>query len=413
MSSPSNFQRTRRALIVTPLGLEMRAVQYYARAIQRWRPSLTSPYDYEIGEFAASGTHWEIVFKESGPRNTACSLVTHQALTDTQPELAMLVGIAGGLRDVFPGDVVVPDQIYDYTSGKASESFLPRPRTFSPDAALLEQARRLARDQTWQRWIPAPPERNPSVLCKPLAAGDIVMQSQCSETYRFIRIYYEDAVAVAMEDAGFMEAAHRSRTPAIVVRAISDLLDDKAERDAQGYQEVAATHASAFAFALLASGLPPLGKGSACSGSSTLAEMTRPRTSKAAPEAFFPLLVCLPRYKEQLQQALNELSAEQEIYPGQCRRYEKLLEELASSVRQALAKPPAADYALALRLSNLHEAVQQLQQAAKNLHHHCPPGPSAQERRDYQAAQQKTCQALQKVLGCLERLREFFDRRPP
>ncbi|WP_052890422.1 5'-methylthioadenosine/S-adenosylhomocysteine nucleosidase [Thermogemmatispora carboxidivorans] len=405
MSSQEKQRQLRRVLIVTPLSIEMKAVQRYARSIQRWSPSAASANDYEVGEFKASGTHWEIVFKESGQRNTVCSVVTQQALTDTQPELAMLVGVAGGLRDVVPGDVVIPELIYDYASGKAGEQFQPRPRTFAPDRVLLEQARRLARDTAWQQWLPAPPERNPSVLCKPLAAGDILMHSRRASVYHFIRTYYDDAVAVAMEDAGFMEAAQYNRTPAIVVRAISDLLDDKSERDAQGYQEQAANHASAFAFALLASGLPPLGNG--CANSSA------PRPVPASDCAALALLQeDLPHYEEELKAALSLFSTAKTIYPGQCRHYKESLDKFATAVQQAIGKLPD-DYALSLRLANLGDALLQLQQAAERLRQCCPPGESSQEQRAYQQALRQICQALQKVLTCLEHLHESLDRRPP
>lgn len=48
---------------------------------------------------------------------------------------------------------------------------------------------------------------------------------------RFLRDNYGDAVAVDMEGFGVLEAAHQRKVAALVVRGISDLLSDKAERD--------------------------------------------------------------------------------------------------------------------------------------------------------------------------------------
>ena len=56
-----------------------------------------------------------------------------------------------------------------------------------------------------------------------------------------------------MEGIGFLKAAHASQqVSAMVIRGISDLIDSKGDADAQGYQEIAARHASAFAFQVLA-----------------------------------------------------------------------------------------------------------------------------------------------------------------
>src|SRR2546425_7320122 len=57
-----------------------------------------------------------------------------------------------------------------------------------------------------------------------------------------------------MEAGGVLKAIHANgNIPALVIRGISDLLDNKTAADASGSQERAARHASAFAFEVLAS----------------------------------------------------------------------------------------------------------------------------------------------------------------
>ena len=56
-----------------------------------------------------------------------------------------------------------------------------------------------------------------------------------------------------MEGIGFLQTVYVNLgIEAIIVRGISDLIQDKELTDKQGYQEIAANHASAFAFEVLA-----------------------------------------------------------------------------------------------------------------------------------------------------------------
>lgn len=67
-----------------------------------------------------------------------------------------------------------------------------------------------------------------------------------------LRTRFEDAVAIEMESAGVIQAAHLNRLDAVTIRGISDAAGtDKGATDEQGWQRRAAANAAAFTAALL------------------------------------------------------------------------------------------------------------------------------------------------------------------
>jgi hypothetical protein len=112
----------------------------------------------------------------------------------------------------------------------------------------------VGRGEAWTKRIkPEAPSPLPKVIVAPIAAGTKVLASTKSSIYKFIRSHYNDAQAVEKEGLGFLSAAHANRdVKAVVIRGISDLVDDKDEDDVRGFQDSASRHAAAFAFELLA-----------------------------------------------------------------------------------------------------------------------------------------------------------------
>jgi nucleoside phosphorylase len=158
------------------------------------------------------------------------------------------------LKDVQLGDVVAATKVYGYEAGKVSATFRIRPNVANVTYRLEQRIRAEARKPDWlQRIREQIPGRVPRVFVGPIAAGEKILASTDSAEWQFLKEFYDDALAVETEGYGFFQTARaNSQVEALVIRGISDLIDNKSEADAAHSQAIAADHASAFAFEILA-----------------------------------------------------------------------------------------------------------------------------------------------------------------
>ncbi|MFY0572554.1 pentapeptide repeat-containing protein [Archangium lansingense] len=249
-SEASREGPVRRAVVLTALGLEYKAVRSYLRdPREETHPAGTV---YERGFFGAEDDTWEILIVETGAGNPAAAVGAERALTWFKPEVVLFVGVAGGVKDVKLGDVVVADKVYGYERGKDLEDgFLPRMEVHRSTYAMLQRARADAREDEWRQRIKKATGGGPKVFIGPIAAGEKVVAGQKTAVAGFLSRQYSDSLAVEMEGIGFLTAAYSQDVEALVVRGISDLLAGKAEADAAGSQPRAAAHAAAFAFEVI------------------------------------------------------------------------------------------------------------------------------------------------------------------
>ena len=249
-SNASQFTKPH-AAIVTALDLEFEAVEQHLKGVnEQQHPAGTI---YRVGDFDGR-LKWRVAVVRAGMHNVPAALETERLINYFQPLVVLLVGVAGGLKDVRLGDVVAATKIYAYEAGKDETEFKPRPEIGESSYGLVQRASAVKREGAWvSRIIGGSPEPKPDAFVGPLAAGEKVVGDITSATFKLLRSQFGDALATEMEGYGFLRANYMNEgVQALAVRGISDMVLDKEEADRSGSQPRAAANAAAFAFEVLA-----------------------------------------------------------------------------------------------------------------------------------------------------------------
>jgi nucleoside phosphorylase len=250
---------TMRAVILTALTVELAAVRDQLELTGKvGTDTIPGGQIHITGKLAGQHVKWEIACVLAEQTNTAAAASAVQAIAAFRPDVAIFVGIAGGIAEngIALGDVVAATRVIAYEGGKDGKDGLQlRPLDLASSFNLKQVAAHMLLDDAWQRRILSRELSAPTGFhghVEPIAAGSKVVASSTSATARLIEQVAPRAVAIEMEGAGFLEAvSHFQNVSGIVVRGISDLLDGKATSDRQGWQRQASANAAAFAFELL------------------------------------------------------------------------------------------------------------------------------------------------------------------
>jgi nucleoside phosphorylase len=229
--------------IITPIQVELDAI---LSKVPNCREEISEGIRYLVTPFKGKHHDFNLVLQLGGPNNENTALATEKVVKKYQPLAVILCGVAGGVKDVEVGDVVVGSKYYGYDFGKVTpEGFKTRPESgyYSKDLVALAQS--VAANGQWRN------RANNNKPCKvifgAIAAGNKVVTASNSVEYRRLKDDFNNTTAVEMEAVGFSQAMlSYPAIPHINIRGISDLLDGKDAADAAGSQQLAADNMAAF-----------------------------------------------------------------------------------------------------------------------------------------------------------------------
>jgi len=248
-SAPIAAKNGRSVIILTALDIETRAALRHLTSVHE--EAVRGGTVFHVGQFE----RWTVAVAECGEGNVSAATTAERGINHFQPELALFVGVAGGVKDVTIGDAVVASKVYGYERGKdTSDGFKPRPVVNLPAYALEQRARAVRLKDDWQQRLDSELQHSkPQIYIGAIAAGEKVVAASAGKIAQFLKEHYGDTLAVEMEGQGFLASVHlNAPVKGCVIRGISDLLDGKADADKAGSQARAADVASAIAFEMLA-----------------------------------------------------------------------------------------------------------------------------------------------------------------
>ena len=236
-------------IILSPIEVEYACVRQF---LSNRKSETKEGLVYETGFFQGKHQKYRLAIRQTGSKQADIALATERAIQHYPPDLIILLGVAGGIKDVAIGDVVVGTKAYGYESGKiVKNGMVARPEALPYDHSLIEIARHLSRNETWYRLLNNN-QKPIKVVFGPIASGDKVITSSNSPISHFLKQHYNDTKAVEMEAIGFSKALlPYPHIRSMNIRGISDLLDNKTQADLQGNQPKAIKHAATFTFTLL------------------------------------------------------------------------------------------------------------------------------------------------------------------
>jgi nucleoside phosphorylase len=241
-------------VIVTALPVERQAVLAYLQDVRE--EAYSAGTVYQTGTFHGEQSTRNIVViggAGNGKSHLMVKLIEERRMIDHfRPQILFSVGIARGLKDVRLGDVLVANQIYRDEVGGMNTSMEPSVDFWRSDLEQWVQGG--ARNGWWLRPLDEQQFIDPPhVFVGPLLSKSRERDSMVFNASQWTHDPYEDALAMDVEEHRLLQAALPSSPGQTwVIRGISHVIHEPEPVDRLGWQEMAARHAAAFVFAMVA-----------------------------------------------------------------------------------------------------------------------------------------------------------------
>lgn len=216
------------AAILTAVEIESASVKH---AFDGWKHASVkgdSQAYYETSISKDGKEHTIITAQQGVMGMNAATMLASKIIYTFRPKYLFICGIAAGVGDegiAMYGDVIVPDMIWDYSTGKyvgpdeseirfGDVGFLPRPVAVHPDEETLEIVKSTIGD----------PDNEFHVHTGPMACGSSVVANS-SMVDRQIKALYPHTVGLDMESYSICFAAEQASKPrpkSLVVKSICD-----------------------------------------------------------------------------------------------------------------------------------------------------------------------------------------------
>lgn len=180
--------------------------------------------------------HKEVVLTQSGIGKVNASISTTLLIEKFNPEVVINTGSAGALDQTLSiGDILVSNHVLYHDANATAFGYeygqIPQmPKTYTTDPTLLKKTMHVLEQQ----------QLNGKVGM--IVSGDSFIGS--SERRQKIKQQFPEAMAVEMEATAIAQTCYQFKVPFIVIRAVSDLANGKADISFEEFLDKAALSSS-------------------------------------------------------------------------------------------------------------------------------------------------------------------------